>query len=81
MFITLGCDKILENGHIDVDEGIFGVLDEKLIRIKSGNIIPASENTSCKCRRTPRCNIDCPSSVYGIVAGGKISYRNTNKRM
>lgn len=81
MIVTLGCDRILEEGHIDIDAGIFGVLEEKLTRIKTGEIIPARINTSCKCRLTSKCNIDCTNAVHCIVAGGKVSYRKIGKRM
>jgi hypothetical protein len=81
MIITLGCSNVLSNGHINIDSGIFGVLDEKVVRVKTDTIIPASENTSCKCRRSARCNINCHHAIYGINSIGKISYRNINKRI
>jgi hypothetical protein len=79
--ITLGCSNVLNDGHVDSSSGIFGVLEEKIRRVKTGNIIPAKDNTSCKCRRTARCNSDCQHSVYGIKSGFKISYRQEGKRL
>jgi hypothetical protein len=81
MIITLGCNKVLSEGNIDSKEGIFGILEEKIIPVITGRTIPAKDNTSCRHRRTPRCNSDCKHSVYGIKSGHKISYRNINKRM
>lgn len=81
MIVTIGCDRILEDGHIDPSQGIFGVLDEKLNRVKSGEIIPARINTSCKCRNTSRCSIDCVNAVHCVIVLGKVSYRNPGKRM
>lgn len=81
MIITLGCNNVLNDGHINSNGGIFGVLDESFRRVKTGNIIPAKDNTSCKCRRTKKCNMDCKYSIYGIKSGCKISYRQVGKRM
>ncbi len=81
MIITLGCSNILTEGHIDSSGGVFGVLDESFRRVRIEYIMPAKDNTSCKCRRTSRCNIDCKYSIYGIKSGFKISYRNTENRM
>jgi len=82
MFITtLGCDRVLGNGHIDIDKGIFGILDEKLTQVKTGHIIPAKENTSCKCRRTAKCNIDCKNAIHTIVSGSKFVTRRIGTRV
>ena len=82
MFITtLGCKNVLGDGHIDITKGIFGILEEKLRRVKIETIIPAKANTSCKCRTTARCNIDCEHAVHCTISGGNISYRNPDKRM
>lgn len=82
MFITtLGCDRVLGNGHINIDEGIFGILEEKLAQIRTGHIIPARDNTSCKCRRTAKCNIDCKNAIHVIVSGYKFVTRNIGKRI
>jgi len=82
MFITtLGCKRVLNNGHVDPDSGIFGVLEEKLVRVISGNIIPAKSNASCKCRLTEICNIDCVHAIHCIISGGSVSYLNPDKRM
>jgi hypothetical protein len=81
MIITLSCDRVFSSGCINENAGIFGVLDEKLPRLKTGSIIPAIDNTACHCRRTARCNIDCNHAIHTTVAGGKVSYRRINMKM
>ncbi len=82
MFITtIGCNRVLGNGHIDPSAGLFGVLEEKLVRVITGITIPAKSNASCKCRLTSVCNIDCVHAVHCIISGGNVSYRNLNAKM
>lgn len=82
MFITtIGCKRVLGDGHIDINGGLFGVLEEKLRRVVTGSIIPAKANASCKCRLTSVCNIDCVHAVHCIISGGNVSYRNLNAKM
>ena len=77
----IGCDYIRSNGRIDDKAGMFGVLDESFTKVKTGNIIPAHNNTKCACRRTKHCNMDCPSAVYGLMVSGRISFQNKGKTM
>ena len=77
----LGCDYIRSNGQIDEHSGIFGVLDENFRKVKTGNIVPAFNNTRCACRKTKFCSVECKSAVTGFMVGGKISFRNIGKRM
>ncbi len=79
--VVIGCDYIRNNGSIDETFGMFGVLDEAFTKVKTGNIVPAHNNTRCAYRRTKLCNMDCKSAVYGIQCGGKISFRNKGKTM
>ncbi len=79
--IVLGCDYIRSTGHIDETKGMFGVLNEGFTRIKTGNIVPAFNNTRCACRKTTHCSMECSSAVYGIQCGGKISFRSKGKSM
>lgn len=81
MIVTLGCDNVKSNGCIESDAGIFGVLDEKLIRVMTGRVIPARANTACRCRLTAKCNIFCKHSVHRVISGGKVSDRQPDKRM
>ena len=81
MQIVLGCSKVLSEGHINSDAGIFGILNERIKKLRTGAVIPAKDNTSCRCRRTPRCSIDCKNSIYGIRSGHRISYRNKDVRI
>lgn len=77
----IGCDYIRSNGSIDEKAGIFGVLNEAFTKVKTGNIVPAFNNTRCACRKTKYCSVNCPSAVSGIMVGGRISFRNKGKTM
>ena len=82
MFITtIGCNRVLTDGHVDITAGLFGVLEEKLVRVIIGNTIPAKSNASCKCRLTSMCNIECTHAVHCIISGGNVSYINPNAKM
>lgn len=72
--MVLGCEKH-DDGHIDINEGIFGVLDEKLKKIGTGIVILARNNTECRCRRTSKCSVECPWARSGIQSGHIISYQ------
>ena len=76
-----GCDYIRSNGQIDEKSGIFGVLEEGFKKVKTGNIVPAHNNTKCAFRRTKHCNSDCKSAVYGLMVSGRISFRQNGKTM
>lgn len=69
-----GCDYIRSNGHIDEKAGIFGVLDEAFTKVKTGNIVPAINNTRCIYRKTQYCPT-CHSSVQGFQASGMTTFR------
>jgi len=77
----IGCDCIRSNGNINQTAGIFGVLDEGFRRVKTGNIVPAINNTRCACRGKSQCSVNCPSAVSGWVVGGRVSFKNVGKRM
>jgi len=86
---VLGCIRIPET-HIDIDVGMFGILEEKLPVLIRANPIPARNNVTCKCRHknkivngksVPCCTQDCTYAVYGLQSGHKISYRQEGKRL
>ncbi len=77
--VVLGCCRF-SHGHIDPSAGIFGVLIEHVRKVRIG-IIPARSNTDCKNRRTRLCSMECHQAVYGILSGGKISWRKKGKRI
>lgn len=77
--VILGCKKS-DTGHININAGIFGILEESL-KITNKRIIPAKENTDCPNRRSSVCNIDCPSAITGYQAGHSISFLQLGKRI
>ena len=72
--VILGCKRA--KCHIDPTAGIFGVLEEKLKTLQRESPILARDNTGCQRRRTSECNSDCRHAVYGIIAGGSLSWQN-----
>lgn len=77
----IGCDYIRSNGSIDEKAGMFGVLDESFTKVKTGNIVPAFNNTRCACRKTKYCTVNCASAVSGIMVSGRISFQTKGKMM
>jgi hypothetical protein len=78
---VLGCDYNRSTGHIDENAGSFAPLTEGFRRVKTGNIVPAINNTRCACRGSKHCSVNCPSAVSGYSCGGRISFHNVGKRM
>ncbi len=79
--ITLGCDYLKDNGHIDINAGIFGVLTEELKQVHKGIILPAINNTSCSHRRTKHCNVNCHKAVTVYQTGHHWSPLTKGRRM
>lgn len=77
--ITLGCNYLKDNGHIDETFGMFGILEEKLTPVLKGIILPAKNNTACKCRNTKRCNVNCYKAVTVFQTGSHWSPQNKGK--
>ncbi len=79
--IVLGCNYLKDNGHIDIDAGIFGILEEKLNPVLKGIVIPAKNNTACKCRMTKKCNVNCHKAVTVYQIGSHWSPLQKGKMM
>lgn len=86
---VLGCIRFPDT-HIDIDAGMFGILEEKLPVLIRTNPIPARNNVTCKCRHKykivnnksiPCCTQDCRYATYGLQSGSKVSYMQKGKRM
>lgn len=79
--IALGCNYLTDNGHIDIDAGIFGLLtEEKLKPVLKGIILPAKNNTACIHRQNKQCNVNCHQAVT-VYSGTKWSPQQKGKRM
>jgi len=79
--VVLGCDYLKDNGHIDIDTGIFGILNEKLRQVHKGIILPAFNNTQCSNRRTSKCDVNCHKAVTVYQVGSHWSPQQKGKRM
>jgi len=79
--VTLGCDYLINNGHIDIDGGIFGFFEEKLKQVYKGIVLPVMNNTQCLYRKGGKCSVDCPRAVTVYQVGGHWSPRQKGKWM
>ena len=77
--ILLGCDYLLDDGHINKDVGI--LVGFPVRQLLSGNIQPYFNNTKCNDRRTSRCNVNCHHAVTVYQSGHGWSPQNKGKRL
>jgi len=80
--VALGCDYLTDNGHVDIDAGIFGALTEEVLRpVRKGIVLPVKNNTACKCRKTSKCSVNCPRAITVYQVGHHWSPQQKGKRM
>jgi len=79
--VTLGCDYLKSNGHINIDGGIFGCLEEKLRQVYRGLVLPAMNNTQCPDRKGGKCSVNCSQAVTVYQVGCHWSPQQKGKWM